>query len=141
MKHRILFSFLLKQFFVALVLVVSCSKLSAQVSPSFAQGTSGFQWKDKSAIEQIVQQELDKTSAALTVPDLTDWTLATLEAYRSFLIFTQAEMQVTHEMSEALDKAYDDMKTENVQNPESRAMVLDDMKAIQTELVQKLTYQ
>lgn len=140
MKHRIHFPSRLQQWFVGLLLL-SSSILNAQASYSLNQMAGGFQWKDKSAMEQIVQQELDKTSAALVVPDLTDWTTATLEAYRSFLIFTQAEMQLTHETSKALDKAYDDMKTENVQHPESRAMVLDDMKAIQTELIQKLTNQ
>jgi hypothetical protein len=119
----------------------SFSMMNAQANSSLTENTNGLVWKDKLTIEQIVQQEITKTTAALASQGLTDWSTAMLEAYKSLLLYTQLGMQESHDMPDILDKAFIQMENESVQNPDSRKMVLDDMKAKQVELIQKLTDQ
>ncbi len=91
-------------------------------------------------MEKVVQQEISETNTSLAKPNLTDWSMAMLEAYKSFLLHTQANMQGAKDMNLVLDQAYAWIKTEPVQNAPARIMVLDDMKAKQTELMLKLTF-
>lgn len=88
-----------------------------------------------------MQQEITKTTSELSAQGLTDWSTAMLEAYKSLLLNTQAGMHESDDMPYVFDKAFVQMQNEPVQNPESRKMVLDDMKAKQVELIQKLTNQ
>lgn len=120
---------------------VSFFGMNAQTSASVALHSDGFQWKSPSEVQQIIQQELDQTNATLALPNLTDWSTAMLDAYRSLLTYAKAEVQVNHDFPNALDKAFNQMKNESVPNPPARAMVMDDMQAKKVELVQKLTYQ
>ncbi|HMX40477.1 MAG TPA: hypothetical protein PKD78_09120 [Saprospiraceae bacterium] len=103
-------------------------------------GQSGPQWKDRATQQQIVQQELAITNTELAKPNLTDWSTAMLEAYKSFLTFTEPKMKSAGDMGALLDQAYQWIKTETVQNAAMRQMVLDDMKAKQQELIYKLTW-
>lgn len=103
-------------------------------------GQSGLQWKDKATMQLVVQQEITATNTELAKPNLTDWSTAMLEAYKSFLTFTQPKMAASSDMSVLLNQAYDWIKTEAVQNVPARQMVLDDMKAKQQELILKLTF-
>lgn len=131
-------------FFLCLVLGTSFSDLQAQSSTSIAGGIAtqgGLEWKSSSAIQQILQQELLVTNNELAGPNVTDWSTAMLEAYRSLLIYTEAEMQVNHDMPSVMDKAFVQMATETVSDPKFRAMVMDDMQAKKIELIQKLTNQ
>ncbi len=117
------------------------SFLYAQSGASLKGNPDGYQWKETAAIVQIIQQEKAETDASLTTPDLSDWSRAMLEAYQSLLTYTLAEIPGQHDMSDALSKAFHAMQTEQVADPKSRAMVIDEMKVKQTELVQKLTNQ
>lgn len=117
------------------------SFLYAQSGSSLKGNPDGYQWKEPSVIVQIIQQEKAETSTSLTMPNLSDWSKALLEAYQSFLTYTLAEMPGQHDMADALSKAFHAMQTEQVADPKSRAMVIDEMKVKQTELVQKLTNQ
>ncbi len=120
------------------------NNLFGQSSTSIAGGietAGGLEWKSQVAIQQIIQQELVLTNNELAGPNVTDWSTAMLEAYRSLLTYTQAEMQVNHDMPSVMDKAFLQMQTETVPNQSFRAMVLDDMQAKKVELIQKLTNQ
>jgi hypothetical protein len=141
MNQRITSSFNLPAWLIGFVFLLSFSTAQAQANASLMVQSSGFEWKDQATIQQVIQQELTQTNAALSVPNLTDWSQAMLEAYRSLLTFTQAEMPGNHDMQGVLDKAFHQMEIEPVQDPKFRAMVIDDMKAKQVELVQKLTFQ
>ena len=103
-------------------------------------GDNGLLWKDVATIELIIQEELTETNAELAKPNLTDWSTAMLDAYKSFLTHTQSKMAVSMNMSQLLDSSYEFIKTETVQNAAARKMVLDDMKAKQQDLVLKLTF-
>lgn len=118
------------------------NQLAAQAnSPATDAGlANGLLWKDQVAMEKVVQQEISETNTSLAKPNLTDWSMAMLEAYKSFLLHTQANMQGAKDMNLVLDQAYAWIKTEPVQNAPARIMVLDDMKAKQTELMLKLTF-
>ena len=122
-------------------LILPNGNLNAQAVALFTDPSGGLQWKDQVTIEQVIQQELTETNASLTMPNLTDWSSAMLAAYRSLLTYTQAQLQENHDIQDVLDKAYVLMQMEPVQQPASRAMVLDDMKAKQVELAQKLSFQ
>jgi len=138
---------LLSRLYLFLALVLSTalySSLQAQSSSSIAGGVAtagGFEWKSQASIQQIIQQELVATNNELANPGVTDWSTATLEAYRSLLTYTQVEMLVNHDMPSVMDKAFLQMTTETVPNPSFRTMVLDDMQAKKIELIQKLTNQ
>lgn len=97
-------------------------------------------WKDQAVMQQIVQDELAATITDLAKPNLTDWSTAMLEAYKSMLLFTQSNMSDTKDMGVVLDDAYAWIKTEPVADVKARQMVLDDMKEKQRELTQKLTF-
>ncbi len=121
------------------------NQLSAQTaSPTLEASTSvsSFLWKDQATMQQIVQQEITETDVSLAKPNLTDWSTAMLEAYKSFLAHTQANMQGAKDMGMGfvLDQAYAWIKNESVLNAAVRLMVLDDMKAKQVELTLKLTF-
>ena len=127
-----------------LFLLLSTSSLQAQSTTSIVPGTEtvgGLNWKDQGTIMQIVQQELSATNNSLAQPNITDWSTAMLEAYRSLLSYTQLEIQVNHDMPSAIEKAFVQMRTEVVSYPAARAMVMDDMQAQKIELIQKLTNQ
>ncbi len=117
------------------------SFLHAQSGASLKGTPDGYQWKETSTVIQIIQQEKAETDASLTMPNLSDWSRALLEAYQSLLTHALAEMPGQHDMSDALNKAFHAMQTEQVADPKNRAMVIDEMKVKQTELVQKLTIQ
>lgn len=129
--------------FAGFFLFLSFSILRGQAGASIFENGDSYQWKDLVTIENIIEKELSDTEAALTLPDLTDWSTAMLEAYQSLLNFTKLEMTQSndHDMIAILDQAFYQMQNEPVQNPKSRAMVIDDMKAKQTELILKLTNQ
>lgn len=120
------------------------NQLAAQAnSPATDAGLAtpnGLLWKDQATMEQVIQQEISETNASLALPNLTDWSKAMLDAYKSFLLHTQSNMQGGKDMGDTLDKAYAWIKAEPVQHQPSRDMVLDDMKAKQTELMLKLTF-
>ncbi|MBK9982992.1 MAG: hypothetical protein IPP15_11315 [Saprospiraceae bacterium] len=141
MKQSFSYSSLIQQCLVALIFMASISLMNAQANSSLIGSANGLSWKDKLTIEQIVQQEITKTTSELSAQGLTDWSTAMLEAYKSLLLNTQAGMHESDDMPYVLDKAFVQMQNEPVQNPESRKMVLDDMKAKQVELIQKLTNQ
>jgi hypothetical protein len=127
------------------LLLVSASfflgnQLAAQASISAPVSANAFQWRDQVAMQQIIQTEITLTNASLTQPNLTDWSKAMLEAYRSFLGYTQSNMSGAKDMSVVLDQAYAWIKSEPVPNVPARKMVLDDMKAKQNELILKLTF-
>ena len=98
------------------------------------------QWKDFAAMQQVVQAELLATNVSLNQPNLTDWSTAMLKAYKSFLSYTQVNMQASNDMGPVLDQAYEWIKGEPVLDAPARLMVLDDMKAKQVELILKLTF-
>lgn len=117
--------------------------LSAQTNhPATDAGLNkyGLLWRDQATMEQIVQDELNATNTDLAKPNLTDWTTAMLESYKSFLLFTQSNMSSAKDMGAVLDDAYAWIKVEPVADVKARNMVLDDMKAKQSELTQKLTF-
>lgn len=122
---------------VSMLLLCLSSTLQAQASA--LQPDEDSKWRPLGEMQQIVQLELDDTNAALVQPNLTDWSLAMLEAYRSFLQQTQNGLS-TKNMSDVLENAYQWIKTEPVSNQAARNMVLDDMRAKQTELRSKLTF-
>ncbi len=117
------------------------NQLTAQ-NPAIEAGitSSTVQWKSFAVMQQVVQQEILATNVTLAQPNLTDWTTAMMQAYKSFLAYTQANMQASSDMGAVLDQAYDWIKGEPVQNVPARLMVLDDMKAKQIELILKLTF-
>ncbi len=121
---------------------ISVSEVYAQTNSALIQNGNGYQWKDQQTIQQIVQEELTQTLEDLTLPGLTDWSNAMLEAYKSFLTFTRVGMAESHgeDMIVILDTAFNNMRTEDIEHPENRIMVMDDMHAKQVELVQKLTF-
>lgn len=123
------------------VLFFFTSFLNAQSGASLMGHPDSYQWKESAAIVQIIQQEKAETVASLAMQNLSDWSRAILEAYQSMLIYTLAEMPGQHDMTDALNKAFHAMQTEQVADPKSRAMVIDEMKVKQTELVQRLTNQ
>lgn len=144
MNQIITSSLRLRQWFICAGFLLFYAGLNAQVSAVATAGTHNggdFQWKDQATMQQVIQQELAQTNTSLAMPGLTDWSSAMLEAYRSLLTFTQAEMQGKQDMPGVVDRAFTSMQTETVQDPASRAMVMDDMRAKQVELVQKLTFQ
>jgi len=133
--HRVLAALLL----VAAGLI-STNQLAAQ-SPALEAGISNdVQWKDFAVMQQVVQAEILATNVLLAQPNLTDWTTAMLKAYKSFLFYTQVNMQPSNDMGPVLDQAYEWIKGEPVQDAPARLMVLDDMKAKQVELILKLTF-
>lgn len=117
------------------------NSLTAQVTAPATEAGHAPEWKGQAVMEQVVQQEIAETNASLALPNLTDWSTAMLEAYKSFLLHTQANMQAGKDMGAVLDQAYIWIKTEPVQSATpARLMVLDDMKAKQVELMLKLTF-
>ena len=103
-------------------------------------GDNGLLWKDAATMQLIIQTELTETNTELVKPNLTDWSTAMLEAYKSFLTHTQSKMAGSTNMVQLLDSSYGFIKTETVINTAARKMVLDDMVAKQQELVLKLTF-
>jgi len=130
---------------VFLALVLAClpsgNGLAAQSAATEAGlNKYGLIWKGQSAMQQIVQDELTTTNTDLAKPNLTDWSTAMLEAYKSMLLFAQSNMLDTKDMGVVLDDAYAWIKTEPVADVKARQMVMDDMKEKQRELTQKLTF-
>jgi hypothetical protein len=127
--------------FVTFVIVMTafCLATDSQTA-SLSQIGDGPQWKDMATINSVLQQELTDTNNALSLPNLTDWTIAISEAYRSFLLHAQAEIPQGHDIPSALDKAYELAKTEPVADPKARAMVIDDLKGKQVELAMKISF-
>lgn len=116
-----------------------CVSMRAQQTTQ-EDGTNGLLWKDAPTMQLIIQSELTETNTELAKPNLTDWSTAILEAYKSFLTHTQSKMAGSKDMGQLLDSSYEFIKTETVQNVAARKMVLDDMKAKQQDLVLKLTF-
>ncbi len=139
MIQRIFTALQLRHLVLGVLFVCFGLSTNAQVS-TISTNSSTFQWKDRAVMEQIIQQELTETNASLALPNLTDWSTAMLEAYRSFLTTTQSSMNDEKDMMVVLDVALSQVKTEQVSNQASRNMVLDEMNAKQGELIQKLTY-
>jgi hypothetical protein len=127
--------------FVVAACLLAGNGLAAQ-SPAIEAGatSSGLLWKDQATMQQIVQDELAATNTDLAKPNLTDWSTAMLEAYKSLLTFTQSNMAGAKDMGVVLDDAYAWIKTEVVADVKARQMVLDDMKEKQRELMLKLTF-
>lgn len=141
MKHSFPFSSLIQQCLITLIFMTCFSAINGQANSSFSGTANGLQWKERLAIEQILQEEITKTTADLASMGLTDWSTAMQEAYKSLLLNAQSGMHESHDMTDVLDKAFLQMQNEPVEHPESRAMVLDDMRAKLVELIQKLTNQ
>jgi hypothetical protein len=117
------------------------SFLHAQSSQSLLDQPGGYQWKEPATIVQIIQQEKAETTNSLSMPDLSDWSRALLEAYSSYLTHTLDEIPGQHDMSEVLNTSFHFIRHEQVADPKVRAMVMDEMKVKQNELIQKLTNQ
>jgi hypothetical protein len=125
---------------LACAVLFFCTSSSQGQSVASNDASSGYNWKPSIEINQIIQAELAAAEAVLVQPNLTDWTTAMMEAYRSYLTFAQVDLQQGKDNLISLNKAYDWIKTETVPDPPSRAMVMDDMKAKQAELILKLSY-
>ncbi len=84
------YHFVLRVFCLSLLLQLGASLSMRAQQTVYDAGDNDLLWKDAATMQQIIQTELTETNLELVKPNLTDWSVAMLEAYKSFLTHTQS---------------------------------------------------